>query len=440
MDINTVIGLTGIAGMLCLILFCGMSPGVAMLLAGTCGSLALVPPDSFSQLFTGVIGAEIWSTFSSYGLTVIPLFVLLGEIIYHAGYSNRLFQASEAWLGGCRGGLAMTTLLASAGFSAICGSNTATAATMCSVALEPMTKAKYHPQLKCGSIAVGSTLGAMIPPSIVLVVYGLYTGSSIGKLFAGSVVPSAILVGSFLLTVAVLCRLRPDFAQPGPKASWRKRFAVLPSVLEILVLFAVIMGAMFSGIVTPTEAAGFGTFIGILGCLLRRRLSYADLRAAMIATLHITGMVFMILAGATVFGKFLSLARLPQLLASSVAGSTLSPTMIILLMAGCYVLGGCLMDALAFLLITLPLFIPLIERMGLDLVWFGQVVCLLTTLGAITPPVGVSSFVVASRSKDSTIGQVFQGTLYFMPAYLLVFLMLLWFPQPMVNWLAGMAK
>lgn len=440
MEINTSIGLTGIVGMLCLILFCGMSPGLAMLLAGTCGCLALVPPDSFSQLFTGIIGPEIWSTFSNYGLTVIPLFVLLGEVIYHAGYSDRLFKASEAWLGNCRGGLAMTTLLASAGFSTICGSNTATAATMCSVALEPMGNAKYHPQLKCGSIAVGSTLGVMIPPSIVLVVYGLYTGASIGKLFAGSVVPSIILVGAFLLTVVILCRLRPDFAQKGKTASWGKRFSVLPSVLEIAVLFALIMGAMFSGIVTPTEAAGFGTFIGIIGCLLRKRLSYPGFRAAMIATLHITGMVFMILAGATVFGKFLSLARLPQLLASSVAGSNLSPAVIILLMAGCYLAGGCLMDALAFLLISLPLFIPLINQMGLDLVWFGQVVCLVTTLGAITPPVGVSSFVVASMSKDTSIGQVFQGTLYFMPAYALVFFLLLWFPHPMVNWLANMAK
>lgn len=440
MDSNTITGLTGIIIMLALILFCGMSPGLAMLLAGTVGCLFLVPPTSFAQLFTGVVGAEIWSTFSNYGLTVIPLFVLLGEIIYHAGYSNRLFKASEAWLGNRKGGLAMTTLLASAGFSAICGSNTATAATMSSVALEPMTKAKYHPQLKCGSIAVGSTLGVMIPPSIVLVVYGIYTGCSIGKLFAGSVIPSLILVSLFLLTVVILCRLRPDFASAGAASSWQQRFAVLPSVLEIVVLFAVIMGAMFSGIVTPTEAAGFGTFVGIVGCVLRRRLRYRDFKAAMIATLHITGMVFMILAGATVFGKFLSLARLPQLLASFVAGSDLSPALVILLMTACYLLGGCLMDALAFLLISLPLFIPVISQLGLDLVWFGQVICLVTTLGAITPPVGVSSFVVASMSKDSSIGEVFQGTLYFMPAYGLVFAMLLLFPGPMVGWLAGLVK
>ncbi|HOG50778.1 MAG TPA: TRAP transporter large permease subunit, partial [Lentisphaeria bacterium] len=286
MDMHLVVGVVGIVVMLGMILFTGMSPGLAMLLAGLVGLLVVNPPASMAAVWNGVVGAEVWTVCSNYGFTVIPLFVLLGEVIFHAGYSDRLFKAAEAWFGGRRGGLAITTLMACGGFSAICGSNTATAATMSAVALPPMTRAGYHPLLKCGTIAVGSTLGAVIPPSIVLVVYGLYTGVSIGKLFAGSIIPGLLLLVAFALTVVVLCSRRPDWAQPGRSLSWKERWRLMPGILEVALLFVVIMGAMFSGIVTPTEAAGFGAFIGIALCILRRRLSLAALKSAMISTLH----------------------------------------------------------------------------------------------------------------------------------------------------------
>jgi len=440
MDMHLVVGVVGIVVMLGMILFTGMSPGLAMLLAGLVGLLVVNPPASMAAVWNGVVGAEVWTVCSNYGFTVIPLFVLLGEVIFHAGYSDRLFKAAEAWFGGRRGGLAITTLMACGGFSAICGSNTATAATMSAVALPPMTRAGYHPLLKCGTIAVGSTLGAVIPPSIVLVVYGLYTGVSIGKLFAGSIIPGLLLLVAFALTVVVLCSRRPDWAQPGRSLSWKERWRLMPGILEVALLFVVIMGAMFSGIVTPTEAAGFGAFIGIALCILRRRLSLAALKAAMISTLHITGMVFLIIAGATVFGKFLVFTGLPMLLTQAVAESTLPPLIIIIFMAVCYLLGGCVMDALAFLLISLPLFLPVVEQLGYDKIWFGQLICLVTTMGAITPPIGVSAFVVASMCKDADAGQVFKGTMYFYPAYALVMVLLFIFPGPIVGWLSSLAK
>ena len=221
----TIIGAIGIGVMLVFVLLMGMSPGLAMLLTGLGGLLALNPPDGWASLVQGTTGAEVWSVFSSYGFTVIPLFVLLGEVIFHAGYSDRLFHAAEAWFGHRRGGLATTTILASAGFSAICGSNTATAATMCSVAMGPMGRAGYHPEVKCGSIAVGSTLGVMIPPSIVLVVYGLYTGVSIGKLFAGTLVPGILLTLALVLTLKAILWRHPDWAPAGARASWSSRRA-----------------------------------------------------------------------------------------------------------------------------------------------------------------------------------------------------------------------
>lgn len=434
------IGYLGVGAMLALIVFAGMSPGLAMLLAGFAGLLALNPPPTFAALLNGTVGAEVWSVFSNYGFTVIPLFVLLGEVIYHAGYSDRLFRAAQAWFGHKRGGLAVTTILACAGFAAICGSNTATAATMSSVALKPMQRNKYHPELKCGCIAVGSTLGAMIPPSIVLVVYGLYTGQSIGKLFAGSILPGVMLTALLVATVYVTVRRHPDWAQAGVRGSRKRRLAMLPQVVDVAVLFGLIMAAMFSGVVTPTEAAGLGALLGIVGCAVRGRLSRQAFGKALRATLRITAMVFLILAGATVFGRFLVLTRLPFMLTEWVTQMHMAPALVLLFMMACYLIGGCVMDALAFLLISLPLFEPLVSSMGYDLIWFGQVVCLVTTLGAITPPVGVSCFVVAGMTPDANSAQVFRGAMRFLPAYVIVYLLLNLFPGIMVGWLAGMVR
>ncbi len=437
---SVTIGVVGIGVMLVLILVMGMSPGLAMLLTGFCGILVMKPPATFAALCSGSTGMEVWGVFSSYGFTVIPLFVLLGEVIFHAGYSDRLFHAAEAWFGHKRGGLAITTLLASAGFASICGSNTATAATMSSVALEPMGRAGYHPELKCGSIAVGSTLGAVIPPSIVLVVYGLYTGVSIGKLFAGSLVPGLLLTAAFILTVKFIVWQHPDWAPPGERGSLKSRLASLPAVFDVLILFGMIMTAMFSGLVTPTEAAGFGALIAIVGCALRGRMTVEVFVKSLRATLRITAMVFLILAGATVFGRFMVLTRLPFLLTEWVAQMDMAPRVILLVMMLCYLLGGCLMDALAFLLISLPLFEPMVTSMGYDLVWFGQLVCLVTTLGAITPPIGVSCFVVAGMSSDATSVQVSRGAMRFLPAYLLIFLLLNLFPYVTVGFFSSLVR
>jgi tripartite ATP-independent transporter DctM subunit len=384
------------------------------------------------------VGTEFYGIFSTYGFTVIPMFILVGELIYHAGYSERLFRTTHAWFGHRRGGLAITTILASAGFSAICGSNTATAATMSAVALPDMKRYGYHPILKSGAVAAGSTLGVMIPPSIVLVVYGLYTGQSIGQLFFGSLVPSLVLTAAMALTVTVVCLRHPDWGPPGERASWKERWRVLPQVGDVAFLFVVIMAALFSGWVTPTDAAAVTCLLALVFCVARRRLTWNGFVKAVYETLKISCMVLVIVAGATIFGRFLTVTRLPFEVAETIGKLDWPNLPVLLAMLVCYVIGGCLMDALAFLLISLPIFFPLVEQMGYSPIWFGEVICLVTTLGAITPPIGICCFVIAGMADDVKPQQVFRGAAYFIPAYAVTLLFLLLFPRLAVTALAGL--
>ncbi len=436
----TLLGLIGIGVMLGAILLLNVTPGFAMALVGFLGIAALRTPSLGGTLANTAVGAEFWALFSNYGLTVIPLFILLGEVVHYAGYSEDLFRAAERWFGHRRGGLAVTTVLASAGFAAICGSNTATAATMSAVAIPPMQRAGYHPALKAGAVAAGSTLGVVIPPSLVLVVYGLHTGQSIGKLFAGSLVPSVLLVLGFVATVLILCRRHPEWGPGGAASTWREKFAALPKALDVAVLFTVVMAAMFSGKVTPTEAAGVSALLGLGVCILRRRLTWRLFTMALRDTLRISCMVFMIMAGAVIFGRFLTLTRLPFVVAETIGGLDLPGPLILMAMLGVYILGGCVMDSLAFLLVSLPIFMPLVTRLGYDPIWFGQVVCLVTTLGAITPPVGVCCFVVAGTARDVSVATAFRGALYYLPAYLLAVAALLIWPEGTVLRLASLVR
>ncbi|MDD4735236.1 MAG: TRAP transporter large permease [Kiritimatiellae bacterium] len=430
------LGAAGILVMLLALFLLDMSPGFVMALVGFVG-LALITSPS-AALFS--VASEFWATFSNYGFTVIPLFILLGEFIYYAGYSDQLFRATHTWFGHRRGGLAVTTILASAGFSAICGSNTATAATMSAVALPAMRKYRYHPVLKTGAVAAGSTLGVMIPPSIVLVVYGLSTGQSIGKLFFGCLIPGLILLSSMIVTVGFMCRRHPEWAPRHNGTTWREKLAALPKMLDIFVLFTVIMVALFTGMMTATEAAGISCLLGLILCLIRRRLSFAHFRAALSDAVRISCMVFMIIAGATIFGRFLTLSRLPFMLAESIVHFGLPAPLVLLLMIGCYVIGGCLMDSLAFLLVSLPIFFPITQSLGYDPIWFGEVVCLVTTLGAITPPVGVCCYVIAGMAPHIRIEQVFHGSLYFIPSYVFTFFCMVIWPQLTVILPAGLVR
>jgi tripartite ATP-independent transporter DctM subunit len=354
------LGVTGIAVMLLMLFFLRIPAGFVMMLVGFFGFSAATSFDAACAM----LGSEVWASFSSYGLTVIPLFIFVGEIVHYAGYNNGLYFATYKWFGHRRGGLAMTTIMASAAFSAISGSNTATAATMSAVAIPAMKEYKYHPLLNAGSVCAGATLGVLIPPSIVLVVYGLYTGQSIGKLFFGNIIPSAILTLLILGTVVAICRRHPNWGPAGPKSSWKERFQALPEALDILVLFGIIMYALFTGVVTATEAAAVGCFLAMAICGLRRKLTWKKLGGAIVASLRISCMVFMIVAGALIFAKFLTVTGLPSETAEWIGTLQLPKWMVLWVILFCYIIGGCIMDALAFLLVSLPIFYPLVMELG----------------------------------------------------------------------------
>ena len=388
----------------------------------------------------GMIGTDLWNIFSSYGLTVIPMFILVGEFAHYGGYNNSLYSATYKWFGHYKGGLAITTIMACAIFSAISGSNTATAATMSTIAIPEMKKYKYHPQLNAGSVAAGATLGVLIPPSIVLVVYGLYTGQSIGKLFFGNVIPSAILTVLIAATVFYICWRHPDWGPKGPKSTWMERFRALPDLIDIFILFAVIMYALFTGVVTATEAAAASCAIGLILCLVRRKLTWKGFIASVIDTLRISCLVFMIVAGAVIFGRFLAVTRLPFEAASWIGSLTMPSWILFWIIMICYIIGGCVMDALAFLLVSLPIFYPIVTAMGYDPVWFGQVICIVTTMGAIMPPIGICCYVVAGMAKDIPLGTVFRGGLYYIPSYIISIIVLMLFPYATVLILSNLVR
>jgi C4-dicarboxylate transporter, DctM subunit len=299
---------------------------------------------------------------------------------------------------------------------------------MSQVAIPAMRKYGYHPQLNAGSVCAGATLGVLIPPSIVLVVYGLYTGQSIGKLFFGNIVPSAILTILIAATVIYICWRHPDWGPAGEKSGWKERWKALPDIIDILILFAIIMYALFSGVVTATEAAAAACSLGLVICLIRRKLSWNNFLKSVVDTLRISCLVFMIVAGAVIFSRFLSLTRLPFEAAAWISALNLPNWILLWIILFCYIIGGCVMDALAFLLVSLPIFFPIIMAMGYDPIWFGQVITIVTTMGSIMPPIGICCYVVASMAKDIPLSTIFRGGLWYIPAYIISIIVIVLFP------------
>ena len=286
----------------------------------------------------------------------------------------------------------------------------------------------------------GSTLGVMIPPSIVLVVYAIYTGQSIGKLFFGNVIPSAILTILIAATVIYICHRHPDWGPKGPKSTWKERWKALPDAIDIVILFLIIMVALFTGMVTATEAAAASSAVGLMICIIRRKLTWKGFVASCVDTLRISCMVFMIVAGATIFGRFLAVTRLPFEAASWISTLALPNWMLLWIILICYMIGGCVMDALAFLLISLPIFYPIVQQMGYDPIWYGQVVTITTTMGALMPPIGICCYVVAAMAKDIPIGTVFRGAVYYIPTYIIANILLMLFPYWTVLVLSNLVR
>jgi len=421
-------GITGIVILLGVMFFLGMPVGVAMGVVGFCGFCYVVSLKAGLSMISSVL----WSTFSKYGLTVIPLFIFMGQIAFYSGVNEKLYNAAYRWVGHIRGGIAMATVMACAAFSAICGSNSATAATMSTVALPQMKKYRYNSMLSTGAVACGSTLGVVIPPSVVLIVIGLSTEQSIAKLFYGGI-GAGILLALFLVTsVYVVCRVRPEWGPVGPKSDFRERLRSLSGAVEMLVLFLLVMLGLFFGFFTPTEAGAAGAFFALMITAVQGRLTWKGFLSSVTDTLKISCMVITIVAGAMIFGRFLAVTRIPYNIASWVVDLPIPNAAVMAVIFGIYVLGGAVMDALALLLITIPIFFPVSLKLGYDPIWFGVTITVITTLGAVTPPVGATTYVVAGMAKDVSLEDVFKGVTLFLPAYILCVVFLMMFPEIVV--------
>ena len=418
---------TGIVGLLALfiLIFSRMPVGFVMALIGFTGFGYIVNYDAALNL----IAKDIFDVFGSYNLTVIPLFILMGQISFHAGISSRLFEVAYRFIGHWPGGMAIATIGACAGFSAICGSTNATAATMAAVTLPEMRKYNYKDTLAAGVVAAGGSLGILVPPSVVFIIYGIMTEQSIGKLFVAGVVPGILLAGLFILTVVIWAHFTPEVAPRGPRADLRARLASLTGLLETLLLFLLVMGGLFLGFFTPTEAGAVGALGSILIALFRRNLSWKGFVQSLFETTRISCMILVIVAGATIFGHFLAITRIPFDIAEWVAAFNLPAYAIMGLIILVYLLGGCVIDALALIMLTVPIFYPVVLSLGYNPIWFGVVIVLVTQIGVITPPVGVNVYVVSGVARDIPLHVIFKGVLPLLAALVVATLLMLPFPE-----------
>jgi len=427
-----VIGLIGIA-VLIVIFLLGMPVGFSMALVGLVGFSIIKNHEAGLD----ILARDFWSTWSSYGLTVIPMFVLMGSVAYYAGMGGRLYAGAYTIFGRLRGGLAMATVVATAGFSAICGSTSATAAAMGKVAIPEMRAHGYDSGLACGCTAAAGGLGILIPPSTIFIIYGILTEQSIGKLFVAGVVPGLILAGLFIFAVWLWTRFKPESAPAGGKTNLKEKLQGLVGILEMLLLFAIVVGGLFAGFFSPTQAAGVATAAAILIGAARRQLSLRDFWLSIKDTLLITAMIMTIVAGATVFGHFMAVTGIPRAAADFFSGlpiPSLATMMLILVM---YLISGCFMDSLALVTLTVPILYPTVLALGFDPIWFGVIIVVVVEMGVITPPVGINVYIIKGVVPDVRMGQIFKGAVAFLVAQVILAALLLFFPI-LATWLPSL--
>lgn len=429
---SIIIGLIGIVFLLTL-MFTRLPVAYAMAVVGFLGFSYLTNTKAALNL----LSRDLYDVFSSYSLTLIPLFVFMGYIAYYAGTSSRLFDVAYKFLGRIRGGLAMATVGACSAFGAICGSATATAATMGTIAIPEMKRYNYGEKLAAGSVAAGGSLGSLIPPSVTLIVYGIATQQSIGKLFIAGIIPGIVITVMFMIAIGFYCRMHPTEGPPGEKFTLKEMLVSLLSLWETILVFFCVMGGMFFGIFTPTKAGAIGSFCMLVIAVLQKKMSWRSLMSAIHDTLMVSCMVLMLITGATIFGHFLAVSRIPTELSGMVAQLSWEPWAIMAMICLVYIVGGCFIDALPLIMLTIPIFYPIVLDLGYDPIWFGIIIVLLSQIGIITPPVGVNVYVVSGISKIP-LPQVFRGVVPFLIALILGTALFIAYPG-MVTFLANIA-
>jgi C4-dicarboxylate transporter, DctM subunit len=417
--------LIGLAAMLLLCLV-RMPIALSMAIVGVVG-YAYMRDWNWAPAFAS-LQTRLYETGRNYTLSVVPLFILMGNFVTRAGLSHELFRAANAFVGHLRGGLAMATILACAGFGAICGSSIATAATMAKVAYPSMKRFGYSDTLATGAIAAGGTLGIMIPPSTILVIYGVFTETNIGKLFAAGILPG--ILGAFLLCLAVqyVTWRDPKAGPRGERSDWKERRAALKGVWAVAVLFIFVIGGIYGGLFTATEGAGMGAFGAMVFALWRRVLNWKSLYQALVESARTTSMLFLILIGALMFAEFINITTMPNDLVAFVKRFEIHPVAVVAAICIIYVLLGTAMEELSMVLLTIPVFLPVILQLGFDPVWFGILIVVVVEIGLISPPVGMNLFVLKTLLPNVHQSTVFRGVLPFMLADVVRMALLIAFP------------
>ncbi|WP_029009233.1 TRAP transporter large permease [Azospirillum halopraeferens] len=403
-------------GALFTLIFLRMPIGFAMALVGTVGFALMVDwGPALAMLRQNTFDAGF-----SYSLSVLPLFILMGNLVTRAGISTELYQAAHAFLGHRRGGLAMASVVACGGFSAVCGSSLATAATMSKVAMPPMRSFGYADSLAAGSIAAGGTLGILIPPSVIMVIYGLLTQSDIGKLFIAGIVPGLLGVLLYVAAIAVVTRIDPRQGPPGERMPWGKRLRALRGVAGMLILFTVIMGGIYGGLFTPTEAAGVGAFAAFVMALVRGRLTVPVFLDLLVDSARTTAMLFVVIIGALLFANFVTFAGFADALRDWILDLDVSAIVVMLAIVAIYLVLGCVLESLSMILLTVPIFYPIVMELDfgladpeLVLVWFAVIVVVATEISLISPPIGMNVFVLRGVLTDVPLATIFRGVLPF---------------------------
>ena len=426
------IGLLGMLALL-LLIFARIPVAIAMGVVGTLGYASI---SGFDRAFT-VLGSTPFELGSAYTLTVVPLFVLMGSLASSSGTSTQLFKAVQSLFSGVRGTQAYAALGAGAIFAAVCGSSLAVTAAMSRIALPEMRKAGYHDHMSTGVIATGGTLGILIPPSIILVIYAIIAEQSVQKLFAAALIPSIVLTVLYGVVLALLVIRRPHYAPPSPSQSWQQRLLAVWGMWEIALIFGVAIGGIYLGWLSPTESAAVGAFSALALGVARGRLSWAQIRSSLVETIQISSMLFLIILCAFIFSYFIVLTELPHMLVGWAHTLDASPMTIMILLLLFYLVLGCFMDGIGMVLITVPVFYPLIIEAGFDPIWFGVVLVVVVELGLVTPPVGMNIFVIRAQSPETPLSTIYKGVLPFLAAPIALLALMLAVPQ-LALWFPGL--
>lgn len=411
-------------GLLLVLIFLRLPIAFAMALIGAGGMLVLNGP----RAAMGIMTQTTSEVAAASNLAVLPLFVLMGSLVTHSGMSQGLYRAAHAMVGHFRGGLAMATVLACGGFSTICGSSLATAATMTRLAMPEMREHKYADSLAAGSIAAGGTLGILIPPSIIMVIYGMLTGESVGKLFFAGVLPGILTIVLYMAAIALMTRLRPELGPPGQRSTWMQRLVAMRGVWSVALLFVVIMGGIYLGIFTPNEAAGVGAAGALVFALANGSLNAKSLGKVLLESAEITAVMFLVLIGALIFANFMNEVGFAKGLTRMVSDLSVNRYVILLIIVAIYLVLGCFFESISMIMLTVPIFYPVMQSLGFDMIWFGILVVVLTEIGMITPPIGLNLFVIKSVMPDVATNDIIRGVVPFLGADVVRLVLLICFP------------